>query len=69
GALAAVAVGEWATAAVVVFFMRVGDYVERFTTESARRAVKSLIALAPRMARVMRDGTELEVPADQVRAG
>jgi Cu+-exporting ATPase len=69
GALAAIAVGEWATAAVVVFFMRVGDYVERFTRERARRAVKSLVALAPRMARVVRDGTEREVPADQVRAG
>lgn len=69
GALAAVAVGEWATAAVVVFFMRVGDYVECFTTERARRAVKTLVALAPRMARVVRDGTEREVPADQVGAG
>ena len=36
GALAALAVGQWATAAVVVFFMRVGDYVEGFTAESAR---------------------------------
>lgn len=69
GALAAVAVGEWATAAVVVLFMRVGDYVERFTTQRARRAVKGLVALAPRMARVVRDGVELEVPCDQVRAG
>src|SRR5574341_1562558 len=40
GVLAALAVGEWATAAVVVFFMRVGDRAERFTTERARRAVK-----------------------------
>jgi len=30
GVIAAVAVGEWATAAVVVFFMRVGDYIEQF---------------------------------------
>lgn len=35
GVVAALAVGEWATAAMVVFFMRVGDYVERFTTEQA----------------------------------
>ena len=39
GVIAALAVGEWATAAVVVFFMRVGDYAERFTAERARRAV------------------------------
>ena len=35
GVLAALAVGQWATAAVVVFFMRVGDYAEHFTTERA----------------------------------
>ncbi len=69
GALAAVAVGEWATAAVVVFFMRVGDYAERFTTERARRAVKDLAALAPQMARVERHGEEQEVPVADVRAG
>lgn len=40
GVLAALIVGQWATAAVIVFFMRVGDYAERFTTERARRAVK-----------------------------
>ncbi|MGQ0549146.1 MAG: heavy metal translocating P-type ATPase, partial [Armatimonadota bacterium] len=69
GVLAAVAVGEWATAAVVVFFMRVGDFVERFTTERARRAVKDLTAMAPQAARVERDGTEVEVPISEVRVG
>ncbi len=52
GAIAALAVGEWATAVVVVFFMRVGDYAEHFTTERARRAVKDLTAMAPQTARV-----------------
>jgi Cd2+/Zn2+-exporting ATPase/Cu+-exporting ATPase len=40
GVVAALAVGQWATAAVVVFFMRVGDYAEKLTNEGARRAVK-----------------------------
>jgi P-type Cu+ transporter len=69
GVIAALAVGEWATAAVVVFFMRVGDYVEHFTAERARRAVKDLAALAPQMARLERDGAEVEVPIQQVRRG
>jgi Cd2+/Zn2+-exporting ATPase/Cu+-exporting ATPase len=67
--VAALAVGEWATAAVVVFFMRLGDYVERFTAERARRAVKDLTALAPQIARLEREGLEVEVPIDQVRVG
>ncbi|MFN8473854.1 MAG: cation-translocating P-type ATPase [Anaerolineae bacterium] len=69
GAVAALIVGQWATAAVVVFFMRVGDYAEHFTTERARRAVKDLTALAPQTARVERDGEEYEVPASEVRVG
>ena len=69
GALAALAVGEWATAAVVVFFMRAGDYAERFTTERARRAMKDLTALAPQMARVERDGVERDVLISEVQVG
>ncbi|MBF8283480.1 MAG: copA [Anaerolineales bacterium] len=69
GVIAALVVGEWATAAVVVFFMRVGDYAERFTTERARRAVKDLTTLAPQMARVEREGAEVEAPIGEVRVG
>lgn len=69
GTVAALAVGEWATAAIVVFFMRVGDYAERFTTERARRAVKGLTAMAPQMARVERHGVEHEVAVGAVKAG
>jgi Cu+-exporting ATPase len=69
GVLAALAVGQWATAAVVVFFMRVGDFAEHFTSERARRAVKDLSAMAPQTARLEREGLEVEVPVDQVQAG
>jgi P-type Cu+ transporter len=66
GVVAALAVGQWVTAALVVVFMRIGDYVENFTTESARRAVKELTALAPQTARVERDGAETEIPVSEV---
>ena len=69
GVLAALVVGEWVTAALVVVFMRVGEYVENFTTESARRAVKELTALAPQTARVEREGEEQQVPIAQVQVG
>ncbi len=69
GVLAALAVGQWATAAVVVFFMRVGDYVERFTAEGARKAVRNLTALAPQQARVVRDGVEMDIPVADVQPG
>ncbi len=73
GVVAALAVGQWATAAVVVFFMRVGDYAEKFTAEGARRAVKELTALAPQTARVERTGEggseEVELPIAAVQIG
>lgn len=69
GVIAALAVGEWATAAVVVFFMRVGDYAEKFTTERARKAVRDLTALAPQTARLEQDGVEIEIPVAQVQPG
>jgi len=69
GVIAALVVGQWVTALLVVFFMRVGDAVERFTTERARRAVKNLAALAPQTARVEQDGAEIELPVAQVRPG
>ncbi len=69
GAVAALAAGAWMTAAVVVFFMRVGDHVEHFTTERARRSLRALTAMAPRKARVERGAEVQEVPIDSVRPG
>jgi Cd2+/Zn2+-exporting ATPase/Cu+-exporting ATPase len=69
GVIAAAVVGEWATALVVVFFMRVGDYVESYTAGQARRAIKDLSTLAPRTARLERAGQELEVRIEQVQPG
>ena len=69
GVLAALVVGEWVTAGVIVFFMRVGDGVEQMTAHQARRAVKDLTALAPKTARVLRGDAEVVVPIAQVRVG
>lgn len=69
GVIAALAVGQWATALVVVFFMRLGEYVESYTAEGARRAVKDLTALAPQTARLEVDGIEQDVPISAVSPG
>jgi P-type Cu+ transporter len=69
GVLAAILVGEWTAALVMVFFMRLGDYTEHFTMAQSRRALKDLTAMAPQTARVLRGGLEQEVPVESVRAG
>lgn len=69
GVVAALISGQWVTAALIVFFMRVGDYAEHFTAERARRAVKDLTALAPQTARIEEQSIEREVPIELVTAG
>ena len=69
GAIAAVVVGEWAAAAVVVLFMRLGAALEEVTASQARGALRDLALLAPQRARVERDGQEQDVPASAVRPG
>ena len=69
GVIAALVVGEWPTAAVVVMFMRIGDAIEGYTTDHARQAVRALERLAPAAARVERNGQEVEVLLAEVRAG
>src|SRR5258706_3030960 len=67
GALAALFVGEWTTAMVVVFFMHIGNYTEKLTTEGARRAVKDLTAMAQQTARVEHNGEETDTPIADVQ--
>lgn len=69
GAITALAAGEWVTAAIVVFFMRTGDYIESYTTEKARDSLRSLSDLAPQTAIVVKEGVEKEVPISQVSSG
>ncbi len=69
GVFAALAVGEWVTALVVIFFMYVGNYVESFTANRARNALRDLTALMPKRARVERDGREIEIEINALQSG
>ena len=69
GIVGAIAISQYAAAAVIVFFMRLADFLEGYTTERARQAIKELLKLAPERARVERDGREVEIPPEQVTPG
>ena len=69
GILGAIAVRQYAAAAVIVFFMRLADFIESYTTERSRQAIKELLKLAPESARVERNGIEVTVPAEDVARG
>lgn len=69
GVIAAIVVGQWTTALIVVFFMRVGEYAEQFTAERGRKALKDLTKMAPTRAHLLVDGEERDVPVGDVRVG
>jgi Cd2+/Zn2+-exporting ATPase/Cu+-exporting ATPase len=69
GITAAAALGEFTAAAMIVFFMTVAHFLESFTTNRSREAVRTLVRIAPRTARVLRDGVEVEVGLEQLRPG
>ncbi len=60
--------GEFMSAALIVFFMNIAHFLENFTTERSRAAIRQLIALAPKTARIKRNGAEIEIPIDHLHA-
>ncbi|AEG16282.1 heavy metal translocating P-type ATPase [Desulfofundulus kuznetsovii DSM 6115] len=68
-ALGATIIGEYWEAAVVTFLFSLGNYLEARTMDKTRAALRKLMELAPRVARVRREGTEVEVPAEEVEPG
>jgi len=68
--IGAIVIGEWFEAATVAFLFALALALESWSIGRARRAVESLMALAPPIARVMEiNGRFREVPPDDVSVG
>jgi Cd2+/Zn2+-exporting ATPase len=65
----AVAIGEHAEGAAVVFLFALSELLESWSVGRARRAIQALMQLAPEVALVKRDGNIQEVPAKEVNSG
>ena len=61
--------GEFLTAAVVSFVMTFGGLIEQVTSDSARKAIKSLIRISPETATVIAGDEEKIVSLDKVAVG
>src|SRR5271169_6696965 len=66
---AATAIGEFRPAAIIAFFMLIAELLDSFTMERSRGAIKDLIGMAPKTARVKRGDAEVEIPVADVRPG
>ena len=57
------------TSAIIIVFVLIGRLLEQKTKTRASKAIRKLFDMQPRMAHIMRDGQEFEVPVEQVRVG
>ena len=55
--------------AVIIAFVLLGKYMEEAIKKKSSAAVKKLLDLKPAMARVVRDGSEIDIPSSQVIQG
>lgn len=60
---------EFFAAGEVAFIMEIGSALEDYTSAKAKKGIRKLIRLMPKMARVRRDGREEMIPVEQVRRG
>lgn len=67
--IASVIIGEDFVAGEVAFIMQLGALLEDLTVAKARAGIEKLVRLTPRTARVIADGTESIIPAEQVKVG
>src|SRR5574338_355629 len=69
GVVAALVVGQLATAAVIVSFTLFSMYLEDLTRSRGKRALEALLRAAPETATVLRGGRWVDGPAAGVRQG
>src|SRR3989304_5150172 len=76
GIIGAAAIGEFKSSMLVVFFMSIAHYLEEFTVTRSRQAIKELIKLTPKTARIKLvvseanlSEREIEVETKELKAG
>ncbi|MEW6330480.1 MAG: cation-translocating P-type ATPase [Pseudomonadota bacterium] len=63
------ALGLWDEAAALVFLYGAAEGTEEYTYARTRHAIRALLDLAPKEARVLRDGKEITVLAESLKPG
>jgi Cd2+/Zn2+-exporting ATPase len=67
--LGAIAIGQWDEGATVAFLFALAQFLETYSLDRARQAVRRLLAVAPAEAVVRREGRELRLPVAEVAIG
>ena len=67
--IASVIIGETFAAGEVAFIMTLGAMLEERTVAKAQAGIEKLVHLTPRTARILRGGSEIIIPAEEVQVG
>lgn len=67
--LASICIGETFAAGEVSFIMQIGALLEDITVSKAQAGIEKLVHLTPQKARLLSQGKETIIPAEQVQAG
>ncbi len=67
--IGAVALGDYAEGAVTMFLFTVGELLEHYSADRARRAIRTLMAVAPDEATRLNGETRERVPVAELRVG
>lgn len=67
--IASLCIGENFAAGEVAFIMQLGELLEDLTVAKAQAGIEKLVRLSPQTARVIRDGKEVVIEAEQVVVG
>ncbi|MEZ4559993.1 MAG: heavy metal translocating P-type ATPase [Caldilineaceae bacterium] len=68
-ALGAALIGQWEEGALLLFLFTLSGALEEFAMDRTRNAIEALADLRPDVARVRRDGLEVEVPVGELQVG
>lgn len=68
-ALGSAILGIWDEAAFLVFLYGAAEGLEEYTYARTRASIRKLLELAPKEARVIRNGVEKRIPADEIVVG
>ncbi|MDB4897836.1 MAG: putative cadmium-transporting ATPase [Firmicutes bacterium] len=67
--IGAACLGQWSEGAVVAFLFGVSETLESYSMDRARQSLRSLMEIAPKVARVRRKDQEVELPVEEIKVG
>ena len=68
-ASAAIAIGKYSEAGIVIFILLLGEFLETLTVSKASNAIKGLASLLPSTANLLKNNQEIEVVPSEIKIG